>query len=110
MPGSFRGRSVVWYVDNTSAIAAFVKGASANEHLERIVAVFWLCCFRLGCSVWVEWVDSESNWFDGLSRDLADDSFVVEHGFDTHTHQIFPELGWWNKPLTEVWEVITRLM
>jgi hypothetical protein len=107
MPELFRGRSVVWYVDNTSAMAAFVKGASANFHLERIVAVFWLCCYQLGCSVWLEWVDSESNWSDGLSRDLANDAFVVEHGFETR--ETFPELAWWNQPLAEVWKRISRL-
>ena len=107
MPELFRGRTVVWYVDNTSAMAAFAKGASANQHLERIVAVFWLCCYQLGCSIWLGWVDSESNWSDGLSRDLADDAFVVEHGFGTH--ETIPELAWWNHPLTEVWERISRL-
>ena len=107
LPELFRGRSVVWYVDNTSAMAAFVKGASANEHLERIVAIFWLCCFRLDCSIWLEWVDSESNWSDGLSRDLGKDTFVKEHRFETE--EVFPDVSWWNRPLVEVWGRISRL-
>ena len=107
MPERFRGRRVVWYVDNTSAMAAFVKGASANEHLERIVAIFWLCCYHLDCGIWLEWVDSESNWSDGLSRDLADDLFVKEHHFETE--EVFPEVAWWNLPLAEVWNRISRL-
>ena len=107
MPERFRGRRVVWYVDNTSAMAAFVKGASANEHLERIVAIFWLCCHHLDCGIWREWVDSESNWSDGLSRDLADDLFVKEHHFETE--EVFPEVAWWNLPLAEVWSRISRL-
>jgi hypothetical protein len=108
MPELFRGRSVVWYVDNTSAMAAFVTGACTNEHLERIVALFWLCSFRLKCSVWLEWVDSESNWSDGLSRELSRDPFVQEHGFTTS--EVKPDITWWNLPLTEVWRTITRLM
>ena len=107
MPERFRGRRLAWYVDNTSAMAAFVKGASAKEHFERLVAVFWLCCFRIHCSIWLEWVDSESNWSDGLSRHLADGLFVREHHFETE--ELFPEVAWWKLPLVEVWEKISRL-
>ena len=57
-PQLFRTRKVVWYVDNTSALAAFVKGASANAHLERIVGILWVLAHHLQCDIWVEWVDS----------------------------------------------------
>ena len=40
---AFRGRSVCCFVNSTAAMAAFVKGASANQHLERIVNIFWMC-------------------------------------------------------------------
>ncbi len=69
-PDVFRQRHVVWYVDNTAALASFVKGASANEDLEIIVAIFWMAACHLQCSVWFEWVDSDSNWSDGVSRDF----------------------------------------
>ena len=108
MPEVFRGRSVVWYVDNTSAMASFVKGASANAHLERIVAIFWMCSFLLKATIWVEWVDSEGNWSDGLSRALAADRFVVDHGFETA--EILPEMAWWSEPLLAVWNRLTRLL
>ncbi len=38
-PEVFRRRTVVWYVDNTSALASFVRGASANESLEKMAAL-----------------------------------------------------------------------
>ena len=107
LPERFRGRRVVWYVDNTSAMAAFVKGASANADLERIVAVFWLTCYHLDCSIWLEWVDSESNWSDSLSRELGRDTFVKEHGFETE--ELRPEVSWLNQPLSQVWHKVARL-
>ena len=107
LPEVYRGRRIVWYVDNTSATAAFVKGASANESLECIVAIFWLACFHLDCAIWLEWVDSESNWSDGLSRDLGADKFVERHGFATE--ELKADLAWWYQPLKEVWARIARL-
>ena len=107
-PGAFRGRSVVWYVDNTSAMASFVKGASANAHLERIVAIVWMCSFLLQATVWVEWVDSEANWSDGLSRRLGADQFVIEQGFSSE--EIQPEMGWWYEALPSVWKRLTHLL
>ncbi len=58
------------------AMASFVKGASANEELERIVGLFWMLAWHLEIRVWFEWVDSDSNWSDdgaehGLHRDVA---------------------------------------
>ena len=44
-PEAFRERRVVWFVDNTAAMAAFVRGASGNPQLERIVALFWILLF-----------------------------------------------------------------
>ena len=72
---------MVWYVDNTAAMASFVKGASANPDLERIVVLFWMLVFHLDLQVWFEWVDSESNWSDGVSKDLAHDPLAAELGF-----------------------------
>ncbi len=57
-PERVRGRRIVWYVDNTAAMSAFVKGASANEHLEHIVGLFWMLAWHLDVQVWFEWVDS----------------------------------------------------
>jgi hypothetical protein len=101
MPELFRGRDVIWYVDNTSAMAAFVKGASKNEHLERIVIVFWFCAFHLDSRIWIEWVDSGANWSDGLSREFERDPFIAEHGFAVEP--IAPDTKWWAGPLVQVW-------
>jgi hypothetical protein len=67
-----------------------------------------MCSFLLQATVWVEWVDSEANWSDGLSRKLAADRFVVEHGFSTE--EILPDMGWWYEALPSVWERLTHLL
>ena len=51
----------------------------------------------------MEWIDSQGNWSDGLSRALAKDRFVVDRGFETE--EITPDMAWWSGPLVEVWTV-----
>ncbi len=92
-PKKVRGRRFVWYVGNASAMASFVKGASSNEHLEAIAGLFWRLTWHLDATVWFEWVDSDSNWSDGVSRELAQDKFAVNQGF-----KLFPmgtPAPWW---------------
>ena len=99
---------MVWYVDNTSAMASFVKGASKNEHRERIVVVFWFCVYLLDAQVWVEWVDSGANWSDGLSREFESDPFIARHAF--RVERFAPDISWWADPLPEVWARVSDLV
>ena len=101
-PEAFRGRHVIWFVDNTAATAAFVKGASSNEDLERIVGLFWVLAFHLDCSVWFEWVDSKANWSDGISRLYEKDLLSKKLGFATARMQL--DMAWWGEPWRSVWE------
>ncbi len=105
-PESFRGRNMVWYVDNTSAMASFVKGASANEDLERIVGLFWMLAWHLQVRVWFEWVDSDSNWSDGVSRLLEKDEFSAEHGFPLEA--MAGPTDQWRQSWPELWAFAER--
>ncbi len=90
----FANREVLWFVDNTSALGSMIKGASKQPILERIVALFWSLSCRLRTKIWIEFVDSESNWADGISCDCALDSFALKHGFSTRrVHMDFSVLG-----------------
>jgi hypothetical protein len=62
-------------------MAAFVKGASANEFLERIVGLCWMLAYHLDVRIWFEWVDSDSNWSDGVSRLFEADELAQQLGF-----------------------------
>ena len=97
---------MVWYIDNTSAMASFVKGASKSEQLERIVGLFWMLAWHLDIQVWFEWVDSDSNWSDGASRYFAEDPFALENGF--HMVQMRQPSRSWSSDWPSLWEFAAR--
>ena len=43
----FRGRDIIWYIDNVAALSAFVKGGSEAEDLDRAAAVLSLAAKSL---------------------------------------------------------------
>ena len=69
-----KGRDLLWFIDNQAAVAAAVKSASTAEDAFEIAQMASLLRTRLACRGWFEWIDSDSNPSDGLSRDgLADE-------------------------------------
>ena len=68
-PEAFRGRDIVWFIDNEAACASLVRGASSQEDIAGIAETAQWLCMRLQCRIWYEWVDSASNPSDGLSRE-----------------------------------------
>ena len=63
-----RGRNVLLYVDNNSALSALVKGYTPKVDSAKIVSQFWLTAARVRCGIWAERVESKSNIADGPSR------------------------------------------
>ena len=57
-----------WYIDNTSAAAALIKGASPQQDSSDLAMLAALRAAVLGCRVWVEWVPTHQNPADPLSR------------------------------------------
>jgi len=79
-PQLFRGRDVVWFIDNVAALSAFIKGGSDAVDLDRSACVASLLVRRLCARVWFEYIESHSNWSDGVSRLLsADSSFFASN-------------------------------
>ena len=76
-PGKFRGRDVIAFVDNEAACAALVRGSASCPDVESICQTLHLTCAYLGCRWWVEWIDSDSNPSDGLSRAGLKDAWTV---------------------------------
>ena len=68
-PDAFEGQDVLWFIDNEAAAAAVIRGASGSDDVDHIVQVAHALYQRLHSRVWFEWINSEANPSDGLSRD-----------------------------------------
>ncbi len=82
-------------------MSAFVKGASKNPFLEKIVGLTWIVAFHLRVSIWFEWVDGGSNWSDDLSREFDQDELSVKLGFSPV--EVRADNSWWQRPWEELW-------
>ena len=80
-PDLLRGRDIVWFVDNQAACQILMKGSSSVPDMAVIAAVTQLLFTRLGCRVYFEYVPSDSNPSDGLSRDGLQDSWTLSQGW-----------------------------
>ena len=72
LPDIVRGESVMHYVDNTSAVAALVKGYSQQPDSVRILHALWTLVAGLGCAPWFKYVRSKANVADLPSRGNLD--------------------------------------
>ena len=100
-PDRLRGRNVVWLIDNTSARYAAVKGSSRHPAVARAVAFASFAAFFWEFSIWYEFVDSEANWADGISRRRQDDEFCARHGFSPA--QMCADRRVWEGTLQDMW-------
>ena len=76
-----RGSDILAFVDNEGAASALIRGTSSQTDVGAVVhAVHWLL-FSLGARLWVEWIDSDSNPSDGLSRDGLLDEWTQAQGW-----------------------------
>ena len=80
-PELFRSSSVVWYIDNVAALMSLVRGRSDNAELDFMSQLVHLMLFHLHCHSYWEWVQSKSNWSDGISREGFGDPWLRSHGF-----------------------------
>ena len=63
-----RGRDVIFFIDNQSVCSALTKGCSRAWDIQIMATAWHLTTMKLGCRVWIEWVPSDSNPADILSR------------------------------------------
>ena len=75
------GSDLLAFVDNEAAAAALIRGAPRADDVGDIAqAVHWLT-LHFGVRLWIEWVDSDSNPADGLSRDGLEDAWTRRQGW-----------------------------
>ena len=75
-----RGRRVLWMVDNSASLFGVIKGLSGNAINCRTIELIHFIMYHFNITVWWEFVDSESNYIDGISRDLEADAWARHHG------------------------------
>ena len=70
-----------WFVDNEAAAASAIRGTTPEADVRRFVQVAHLLWLEFEIRVWIEWIDSQSNPSDGLSRDGLADGWSVKQGW-----------------------------
>ena len=63
------GRDIIFFIDNQSVCGALVKGTSKSRDIQHLATDWHFLTFQLRCRVWIEWVPSEFNPADMLSRE-----------------------------------------
>ena len=89
-PQILHNRDAVWYIDNESAVSALVRGSSSQEDVHEIAQYAQLLFYLLKTRIWFEWIDSESNPSDGLSRKGVLDPWTQGQHWSV-TNYAFPE-------------------
>ena len=82
-PNQFRHRRGVWWIDNTAALMALIRGRSDSPDLSRLAQIIHVGLFSLRTWMYFEWVPSKSNWADAISREGAADDWHRSAGFST---------------------------
>ena len=62
------GRDVILFIDNQSVCCALTKGSSRSRDIQTLTTAWHAMCMVLRCRVWIEWVPTDCNPADELSR------------------------------------------
>ena len=91
-PDWLHGRPVELWIDNSSAMSALVKDYSGKPDCSRLVNTFHFAVARLGlASLWIDFVNSESNPADVPSRAHEEVSELAEYG--ERVHMVVPDFA-----------------
>ena len=87
-------RDVLWYVDNTSAASALVKGSSPTADNSPLALLASLSAADNSTRLWFEHVWTHQNWSDGLSRDGYEDAYVKARIKSGQWRKVQPDIDW----------------
>ena len=73
------GSDVIWFIDNTAAVAAMIKAASPVEDNSKMALLASMAFVAAGARVWFEYVNTKQNPADPLSRGGFDDPVTLSH-------------------------------
>ena len=89
-----QGCMLTWYIDNTSAAASAIKGASPDPDSSPLALVGALLAARLGVSVWVEHVQSAQNPADVMTHEAYGDPAVQQCLAAGSVQSVQPAVRW----------------
>jgi len=96
IPDLFKGRDVLHWIDNTSAIACLLHGYSSKPDSARLTNVFHLFNASLRANVYFEYVESKANIADLPSRG---DFELLRAMAAIRIPMILPSAEEWARPL-----------
>ena len=62
------GHDIIVFCDNQSVCAALTKGASKALDIQFFATAFHILCQEFHCCPWIEWIPTDANPADSLSR------------------------------------------
>ena len=90
--GSLRGTRGLWYTDNTAALFALVNGKSDSPSLDRMARFAQVASFALQTAPYYEYVQSEADCADEISRQGLQGVWAQQHGFALGVCTFVPQL------------------
>eukprot|EP00435_Cladocopium_sp_Y103_P067262 s583_g29.t1 len=72
------GADVLWFIDIEAAAAALIRASTAEADVLSLVQQAHLQFHDLRIRPWFEWIDTESNPADGLSREGISDAWTLQ--------------------------------
>ena len=87
-----RGRRGIWYIDNVAALMAMVRGRANSPDLDRMAEVLQGAMLALEVWLYFEWIESDSNWSDGISRTGLCDPWQSSNGFQSSHCKFLAEI------------------
>jgi hypothetical protein len=80
VPDRLRGKRGVWFIDNTAALMALSRGRSNGADLHRLAGSTRAALLAMQIWMYFEWVESPSNWAEGISRENTQGCVAPETG------------------------------
>ena len=88
-PRLLTNQDVIFFCDNLGAVFSLISGVASVSDLQAIIAASHAALASATVRWWLEWVPSDSNCSDGLSRDGQNDNWCITHGL-TPEHLYLP--------------------
>ena len=79
--GTFKDRDAIFFIDNEGGCSSLIRGSTSAQDVSCFIHAVHALLTSVNCRAWFEWVDSESNPADGLSRLGLHDPWTARQGW-----------------------------